>query len=84
VEGAVSFLLMLALIIGLAFLYTFLYSVARWLNDTNLTVTFTRRKVMLQRRIEDAKFKLGEIARREQRTGKYSHGKKGEAETGED
>ena len=59
--GSVVFL---AWIIGIGMAYKNRHSIARWLNDTTLTVTDEKRKKYLQRRMEDDTDELKEIEKR--------------------
>lgn len=73
-EGFFAFFLILILIVLLGILYKQRHVVARWLNDTNLTVTDAKRKKNLLRTIEDAQEEIREIERREARKSKAETG----------
>lgn len=57
--------ILLLLIFGVAMAYKHRHLIARWLNDTSLTENDKKRKVRLQRIIEDAQEEIKEIEERE-------------------
>lgn len=64
-ESVIAFFLLFLTIGALGLCYKNRHIIARWLNDTSLTVTDTKRKKYLRREIEDAEEELEEIEDRE-------------------
>lgn len=67
-EAVIAFFLLFLTLFVMGLAYKNRHIIARWLNDTSLTITDTKRAKHLERTIEDATEELAEIRTRQEKT----------------